>query len=28
LFAPTSGHVFPEFSIFALPKGPLTLFPR
>jgi hypothetical protein len=28
LYAPTSGHVFPEFSILALPKGPLTVFPR
>jgi hypothetical protein len=28
LYAPTSGQVFPEFSILALPKGPLTLFPR
>jgi hypothetical protein len=26
--APTSGHVFPEFAIFALPTGPLTMFPR
>lgn len=28
LYAPTSGHVFPEFSVLALPKGPLTVFPR
>ena len=28
LYAPTSGHVFPEFSILVLPKGPLTVFPR
>ena len=28
LYAPTSGHVFPDFSILALPKSPLTVFPR
>jgi hypothetical protein len=28
LYAPTSAQVFPEFSILALPKGPLTVFPR
>jgi len=28
LYAPTSGHLFPDFSILALPEGPLTVFPR
>jgi hypothetical protein len=27
-YAPTSAQVFPELSILALPKGPLTVFPR
>lgn len=28
VYAPTSGQVFPEFSILPLPKRPLTVFPR
>ena len=28
LYAPALGHVFPDFSILALPEGPLTVFPR
>lgn len=28
VYAPTSGHVFPEMSILALPRSPLTMLPR